>query len=92
MIVVLSGILFNATRTQPVVNLFVFFTNWSVWCALFAALFSFIIASHSKFAHRRFTFLHALCHIAYTLALFTTPVVVVLYWSSLHKGHKHEIW
>lgn len=91
-IVTLSGILYNATRTQPIVNLFIFFTNWSVWAVLFTAIFGVFLASHPKYSQKRAVTLHALHHISYTLAMFMTPVVVVLYWSSLHRRHKHEIW
>lgn len=91
-IITVSGILYNATRTQPFINLFIYFTNWSVWAVLFTALFSFILASHSKYSHRYAVTLHALHHLSYTLAMFMSPVVVLMYWSSLHRKHKHEIW
>ena len=91
-IVTVAGILFNATRTQPIINLFIYFTNWSAWSVLFTAIYGLILASHPKWSQKRARTMHALHHISYTLAMFTTPVVVVLYWSSLHKRHKHEIW
>jgi hypothetical protein len=71
-------------RIGPWINLFLFFTNWCVLFTLFTALIGIYLASNDKMTIKKAINLHALHHVSYTLTLFMTPVVVIMYWGIVH--------
>ena len=82
----------NSLRLQPWINLFVFLTNWAVWAVNITAVLGYIIAANPALTVRRAPNMHACHHIFYTISLFLSPVVVLVYWLLIFKKHKGEIW
>ena len=82
----------NSLRLQPWINLFVFLTNWAVWAVNITAILGFIIASSPSLTPDRAPNMHCCHHIFYTLSLFLSPVVVLVYWLLIFEKHKGEMW
>ena len=72
--------------------MFIFLTNWAVWAILFTAILGFILAGSPSCTQKKALNLHACHHVFYTLSLFLSPIVVMVYWLLIFKKHKGEMW
>lgn len=91
-IVLITGIMLNCVRTQPWINLFIFLTNWAVWAINLTAIIGYVLAASPSCTQKNAPNLHALHHVFYTLSLFLSPVVILVYWTIVFKKHKGEMW
>ena len=81
------GIILNTLRAGPWENLFIMATCWCLWSVFFASLLGILLAHNPSWTMRKAPNVHACHHLCYTLMLFMTPIVVLIYWIFVHKDH-----
>mmetsp|Transcript_6537 Transcript_6537/g.11061 ORF Transcript_6537/g.11061 Transcript_6537/m.11061 type:complete len:248 (-) Transcript_6537:43-786(-) len=85
------GVIVNGFKTSPAIDMFTYFTNWSLWFIFFSALVGLLLGANPGYSVSSRPHLHALHHVFYTLMLFTQPVVMTVYWGLVHEKHLKDI-
>lgn len=88
----MTGVQINSCRVGPWINLFIFLTNWCVWAVNLTAIIGQILSYNPSLTQSHAINLHSLHHLFYTLSLFLSPVVVLVYWIIVFPKHKGEMW
>ena len=90
-VIIILSLFQNSLKLHHWSGLFTYLTNWSQWCILLTASLGLLLASKPHYCHKSAINLYALHHIFYTLALFTQPVVVLIYWAIVHESNIKEM-
>ena len=83
--------LLNALRVGKLISLFVMLTNWTLWVTLFTSILGFKLSSDPSLTFEKAPNMHAAHHICYTIMIFLTPAVVLIYWNFIHEVHLKNI-
>ena len=76
----------NVFRAVPWQYMFTKFTNWILIFTLLATALEVLLTNTPRYTFAVAPKMHVWHHIFYTLALFTNPVVVIVYWGLEHKN------
>ena len=68
-----------------------YFTNWAILSTYTTSFLGLIISRNLDNNLENAPNLHALHHLMYTLMLFMTPIVVIMYWGVVHEKYMEEI-
>ena len=80
-------ILINQVRADPFENIYKQATCWCLWATFFTALMGAILSGNPILTIRQAPHMHAFHHLCYTLMIFMTPAVIILYWTVIHDNH-----
>ena len=81
----------NSFRAQPIASHFTMFTNWMSNATLIAWFLEHIIIYSPHLNIKNAPNMHCLHHLFYTLSLFTSVIVTLVYWGLTHKKHLKDI-
>ena len=91
----LQLIFFNVFRAVPWYFMFIKFTNWILIFTMMATVLEVYLCSTPRLTFSVAPNMHVCHHIFYTLALFTNPIVVIIYWGLEHphtEGRMNEMY
>ena len=71
--------------------MFLYFTNWSLMATTATCLLGTLISQNKDYTLKTAPNLFALHHLMYTLMLFMTPVVLLIYWGLVHEANIRDI-
>ena len=83
--------LINSLRAGKWISLLTMLTNWTMWATLFTAYLGLKLSSDPSLTLENAPNMHHLHHIFYTIMIFLTPAVVIIYWSVIHEVHLKKI-
>ena len=89
--IALTYVIMRSCQIYPWTDMLTYFTNWGLLATYFTCISGTIISQNKGYTLKNAPNLHALHHLMYTLMLFMTPIVIVMYWGLVHKQALIEI-
>ena len=83
--IALTYVIMRSCQIYPLTDMLTYFTNWALLVTYLTCISGTIISQNKCYTLKNAPNLHALHHLCYTLMLFMTPIVIVMYWGLVHK-------